>query len=88
MEIRGTFLAVYSCRCKKMATLTVLSCDECGKETRRVVEIEDHLYCSRDCYLTACKRYFDQRWFEMLRTGESDLKPKVVTPKVVAPKVA
>jgi len=65
-----------------MATLTIVLCDECGREARRVVEIDGRLYCGRECYLTACKRLFDRRWFETLRTGESTQKPKMIAPKV------
>ncbi|MCI0411960.1 hypothetical protein L0222_04055 [bacterium] len=54
-----------------MATLTIMVCDECGKEARRLIEINHGVYCSRECYLTFCKRLFDLRWIQALRSSQT-----------------
>ena len=55
-----------------MATLTFQACDECGDRGPRLVELDNRIYCSRDCYLTACKRIFDARWMDLLKSSEKD----------------
>jgi hypothetical protein len=53
-----------------MATVNFQACDECGDGGPRLVELDNRIYCSRDCYLTACKRIFDARWMELLKSSE------------------
>jgi|GEM_PF-4330404 len=66
-----------------MATLWISVCDECGREARRLIEMDHRLYCSRECYVTACKRLFDERWLTALTTSETiPSKPKVAVSKV------
>ena len=55
-----------------MATLTFTVCDECRKETKRLIRIDHSHYCCRDCYLAACKRLFDLHWLAMLEDSSSD----------------
>jgi hypothetical protein len=59
-----------------MANLQIQTCDECRKESPRLLNLENRLYCSRDCYLVACKRLFDSMWFDKLKNH-----PQIVTVK-------
>jgi hypothetical protein len=68
-----------------MATLTVSVCDECGKEARRLIEINHGVYCSRECYLSFCKRLFDFHWIQALRPSlppEAIRKSKIRISKI------
>ena len=67
-----------------MANLTIQTCDECRKEARRLLKIDNHLYCSRDCYLTACKRLFDSMWFQELKKQSESVPPKQQPLSIVA----
>ena len=54
----------------KMANISYQACDECGDRGSRLIELDNRIYCSRDCYLMACKRIFDSRWMELLKASE------------------
>ena len=60
-----------------MATVTKRVCDECGKEGRRLIELDQRLYCSRNCFLSVCKRRFDGLWMQQLQTTQSPLPVKL-----------
>ena len=55
---------------QEMASITYQACDECGDRGTRLIELDGRIYCSRDCYLIACKRIFDARWIELLKASE------------------
>jgi hypothetical protein len=70
-----------------MATITYQACDECSDRGPRLIELNNRLYCSRECYLRACKRIFDSRWLEMLNHSK-DKETETESKKVLLSKIA
>jgi hypothetical protein len=57
------------------------ACDECGARGRKLLDIDNHVYCSRECYLDFCKRKFDVRWMELLKEPRNK-KLLIKVPKI------